>query len=184
QTKSITAPPKDPKRFFPTNSPVIDLPYGNLEPVVNILHNEQFIFVMYYAPWCAKSMSLRWEFQKAAKFMQNQVKFIGINCWWPQGSCRKRYKFMMFPVLYAYFSNLDGYRYLGSSSAEYMVKFLEDLIYPLSLVHSVNEVTDHVAENDMAVLAYFDFNSSPQPPGYLQYYYASMRSVEHGNSNI
>ncbi|KAK6170535.1 hypothetical protein SNE40_018909 [Patella caerulea] len=179
QAKTITEPPKEPKRFFPSFSPVLDLPYGNLEPVVNILEKDRFIFVMYYAPWCAKSMTMRWEFQKAAKFMQNQVKFIGINCWWPEGSCRKRYKFVMFPVLYAYFSQLDGYRYLGSASAEYMVKFLEDLTYPLSLLHTQDEVVDVVAKYDTAVVAYFGFNTSPQPPGYLQYYYASMRSVEH-----
>lgn len=30
------------------------------------------------------------------------------------------------------------------------------------------------------VVGYFDFNSSPQPPGYQQFYFASMRVVEHG----
>lgn len=30
------------------------------------------------------------------------------------------------------------------------------------------------------VVGHFDFNSSPQPPGFQQFYYAAMRVVEHG----
>lgn len=30
------------------------------------------------------------------------------------------------------------------------------------------------------VLGYFSFNSSPQPPGYKQFFYSSMRVVENG----
>ena len=32
------------------------------------------------------------------------------------------------------------------------------------------------------VIGFFDFHASPQPPGYDQFYYASMRSIELGKS--
>ncbi|XP_041365008.1 thioredoxin domain-containing protein 11-like [Gigantopelta aegis] len=179
KSKPITIPPRPPKRFFPLGSPVLEFPYGELDPVVELLGQEEVIFLMYYAPWCAKSMAVRWEFNKAAKHLQNQVKFVAVNCWWPDGQCRKRYKFLMYPVLFVYYLNIDGYRYLGVLSADHMVKFLENIMYPLTSFHRKTEILDFIARHDSAVLGYFDFNASPQPPGFQQFYLASMRVVEH-----
>lgn len=74
-TKQILEPAKTPGRFFPLGSSVIDFPFGDIMPVAESMYREELIFVMYYAPWCAKSMQVRNEFQKAAKVMQNRVSF-------------------------------------------------------------------------------------------------------------
>ena len=42
-----------------------------------------------------------------------QVKFVAINCWWNEGECRRKYKFISYPVLYVYHTILDGYQYSG-----------------------------------------------------------------------
>lgn len=167
-----------PRKFFPFHSPVLEFPFGGVTPLLELTIKDEITFVMYYAPWCTRSMAVRWEFHKAAKFMQNRVKFVAINCWWNEGECRQKYKFMSYPVLYVYHTILDGYQYSGVHTAEHFVKFLEDILYPLTYLHDGKEMQKFVSLNDNAVIGYFDFNSSPQPPGYLQFYYASMRSVE------
>lgn len=177
-SKPIILPPMPPRKFFPFSSPVLEFPFGRVAPLLELTIQDEITFVMYYAPWCTRSMAVRWEFHKAAKFMQNRVKFVAINCWWNEGECRRKYKFMSYPVLYVYHTILDGYQYSGVHTAEHFVKFLEDIIYPLTYLHDENEVKKFISLNDNAVIGYFDFNSSPQPPGYLQFYYASMRSVE------
>ena len=63
-----------PRYFFSHKSPVWDFPGGNLEDVANFLNEEEFVFVMYYAPWDAKCMHIRWEFEKAARFLQKEVR--------------------------------------------------------------------------------------------------------------
>ncbi|XP_025095918.1 thioredoxin domain-containing protein 11-like isoform X3 [Pomacea canaliculata] len=133
---------------------------------------------MYYAPWCARSRAAVIQFTKAAQFMEGQVRFVAVNCWYPDGMCRKQYKFLFFPVFFAYHDNIDGFRYMGIQRAEFMVKFLEDLFNPLKLLRKMDEVQDFVIQHDTVVLGYFSFNSSPQPPGYKQFFYASMRVVE------
>jgi hypothetical protein len=34
---------------------------------------EEFIFVMYYAPWCGRSIAARDEFDKAARYLEEEV---------------------------------------------------------------------------------------------------------------
>jgi hypothetical protein len=46
---------------------------GDLNPLIDQLHHEDLVFVMYYAPWCAKSHVAKTQFMKAARFMEGQV---------------------------------------------------------------------------------------------------------------
>jgi thiol-disulfide isomerase/thioredoxin len=62
-----------PSPFFPSKSPVLEDQYGDLERLRDRLTKDEIIFVMYYAPWCSKCMEVRWEFHKAAVFMQEEV---------------------------------------------------------------------------------------------------------------
>ncbi|XP_076458267.1 thioredoxin domain-containing protein 11-like [Babylonia areolata] len=181
KSKPLVVPARTPEPLFrgSSMSSVVDLHGGDLDPLVDLLQQEDLVFVMYYAPWCAKSHALSAQFSTAAKFMEGQVRFVAVNCWYPEGPCRKQYKFLLFPVFFAYHKNNDGYRYMGIERAEFMVKFLEDLQYPLSLLRDSSEVQNFVTQHDTVVVGYFDFNSSPQPPGFQQFFYASMRVVEH-----
>ena len=62
-----------PRRFFAANSMVLDYPYGHLADVGNLLTDREALFVMYYAPWCAKSRWVRSEFEQAADYMRTDV---------------------------------------------------------------------------------------------------------------
>ncbi|KAK3594865.1 hypothetical protein CHS0354_005939 [Potamilus streckersoni] len=179
--KQLTIPAKPPSRFFPLGSSVLDFPFGNLQPAINLLEKEEFLFVMYYAAWSAESIELRTEFINAAKY-HDIAKFVAINCWHPEGECRQRQMFSSYPEFYAYHKGVqNGYRFTGIVKAEYMVKFLQSLVYTLEFLCAEEEVKQFIAKHDNAVIGYFDFNASPQPPGkdFLQFYFASLRIVEY-----
>ena len=74
-TKPITMNPPPPRRFFPASSPVQDIYNGNFQELASLMFDKQgeFSFVMYYAPWCGKSLYIRREFDKAAVYMHKQV---------------------------------------------------------------------------------------------------------------
>ena len=71
--KQIQRPAAAPRRFFPSHSNVVDFYTGSLTPVIKLLEDEELIFVMYYAPWCAQSVRVRGEFIKAARVMGDTV---------------------------------------------------------------------------------------------------------------
>ncbi|XP_053384663.1 thioredoxin domain-containing protein 11-like isoform X2 [Mercenaria mercenaria] len=178
--KQITQPASLPHKFFPSHSRVADYPFGNLQPVIKLLGDEELIFVMYYAPWCAQSVRVRGEFMRAAKVLYNSVKFAAINCWFPEGECRQRMKFYSYPELFIYHSGVsDGYRFTGIKEAEYFVKFAESFLFPLKSLTTERQITEFIAQNDNTVIGYFDFNSSPQPPGpgFHQFYLTAIRII-------
>ncbi|XP_064609411.1 thioredoxin domain-containing protein 11-like [Liolophura sinensis] len=178
QTKPVIVPPRTPSRFFPLNSLVKDFPYGAMEPVTSILADNEFIFIMFYAPWCSRSKVARAEFQKAARAMQGEVKFVSINCSWKEGDCRRRLKFPYFPQFYVYHTHLNGFRFQGIIGAEHMVKFLDNLRFPLTFIYDRQRLKDFISSQETSVVGYFDYGTSPEPPGFQQFYYAAMRICE------
>ncbi|XP_064639804.1 thioredoxin domain-containing protein 11-like [Lineus longissimus] len=167
-----------PSPFFPSQSPVVEDQYGDLERLRDCLTKDEIIFVMYYAPWCSKCMEVRWEFHKAAVFMQEEVTFAAVNCWWPEGECKRTQAPITFPLFYVYHTTLDGFRYTGHFTADHMVNFLGHFLFPIMPLHSLKNVSDILVQYDNAVIGYFDFYASPQPPGYSQFYYAALRILE------
>ncbi|XP_013398415.1 thioredoxin domain-containing protein 11 [Lingula anatina] len=175
--RTITQSQPGPRRFFPISSAVIDSPLGALQPLSELVHQEEVLFVMYYAPWCAQSMEARWEFEKAARYFHRQVTFAAVNCWWPLGQCANIHDFHAFPVFFFYHTHLEGFPYLGLRTVEHMIAFLERFLYPLTYVTTQDQVKALKIHSDNVVLSFFDFNASPQPPGLVQFYYASMRMI-------
>ena len=54
----------------------MDYHFGELLPVIKLLQDEELIFVMYYAPWCAESVRVRGEFIRAAKTIGEAVSMV------------------------------------------------------------------------------------------------------------
>jgi len=77
---TVTRPPPPPRQFFHRSSGVIDFPYGDLSGAMSLLKEggEELLFVMYYAPWCARCMAIREEFSTAARYMNDEVSFCHI----------------------------------------------------------------------------------------------------------
>ncbi|BFZ03084.1 hypothetical protein BsWGS_06123 [Bradybaena similaris] len=178
--KPVTLAAKQPQYMFAPASLVMDSPRGSLMPLIQVLNQEELVFVMYYAPWCSKSQTARAEFIKAANFFGGEIKFAAVNCWWPEGECRKRYKFLMFPVFMLYHTKLDGYRYFGLHRAEQMIQFVENILKPVSIIHSPTDTMEMIAKYDTVVIGYFNISSLDNVGAYRQFYYASMRILEKG----
>ncbi|XP_061181878.1 thioredoxin domain-containing protein 11-like [Saccostrea echinata] len=176
--KNVLHPPKHPKPFFPPGSSVLDYPWGDLMPVADLLMKRELLVVLYYAPWCDESMRARAEYSKAARFLQDKVLFVAINCWWPQGACKTNYKFHRFPEIFVYHTTIDGIRYSGPILAEYIIRFVEELMYPLTFLYSEDMILNFVSKQDNSIIGFFEFNSSPQPPGFIQFFYAAIRLME------
>ncbi|ELT97507.1 hypothetical protein CAPTEDRAFT_221464 [Capitella teleta] len=153
-----------PRRFFPASSLIIDLPYGNIGDIGQLQPQYEVLFVMYYAPWCAKSRRVKTEFEKAALYLRDEVQFVAINCWYPGGQCRQQNSFAGFPEIYLYHTHLNGFKYSGILTAEYLVAFLQAMLRPFSYLRHQVDVASFLAVCD--------------PPGFQQFYYAAMRSIE------
>lgn len=98
---------------------------------------------MYYAPWDAESQSARKQFEFTAKHMEKYVSFLAVNCWHPNGECRNKYnKVYGWPVLIAYPTHGSGIQYNGPIIAEYMIKFLINLCWPLKRQPINNNLID------------------------------------------
>lgn len=74
--KPLVLAPQLPHPIFPYASPILDFSLGDLHPLIELLRHEDFVFVMYYAPWCARSRAAVIQFTKAAQFMEGQVCYM------------------------------------------------------------------------------------------------------------
>ncbi|RUS77119.1 hypothetical protein EGW08_015106 [Elysia chlorotica] len=176
--KPVVLTPSLPQYMFHPSGPVHDAPLGTLGPLIQMLQKDEIVVTLYYAPWCTKSREARFEYLKAALYFEGKVRFAAINCWWGEGECRKRYKFLMFPVLMVYHTKLDGYRFSDTFRAEHIVKFVERLMHPVSVVHSKQDVQELVAKHDTVVFGHFNLSCESHIGGYRQFYFASMRIIE------
>lgn len=116
--KQITRPAELPRPFFPSHSHVKDFMFGSLQPVIKLLEDEEIIFAMYYAPWCAESKLVRGEFISAAKVLSNTVHFYSPLTQLTSISVNK-FIFLIFIAVYALYNYMELttvffiYRYLS-----------------------------------------------------------------------
>lgn len=100
ETAKKTRPASPPRRFFAKHSPVNDSYRGHLDS--EWVHKYDVSLVLYYAPWDAASMRARDAFEYLAYRYGNQFAFGAVNCWWPNGHCRKRHSPSLYPVVVAH----------------------------------------------------------------------------------
>ncbi|KAH6942085.1 hypothetical protein HPB50_000660 [Hyalomma asiaticum] len=100
ETAKKTRPASPPRRFFSKHSPVNDSYRGQLDP--ERVHRYDVSLVLYYAPWDAASMRARDAFEYLAYRYRSQFAFGAVNCWWPNGRCRKRHSPSFYPVIVAH----------------------------------------------------------------------------------
>lgn len=118
--------------FFGKDSPVIDWYRGHLSDAIEHAKKSDLAFIMYYAPWDAESQHARKEFEEAARHMERHVAFGAVNCWHPTGECHSKYnKVYGWPVFIVYPTHGRGIQYTGPAKAEYMIKFLYSIIFPI-----------------------------------------------------
>ncbi|XP_062820666.1 thioredoxin domain-containing protein 11 [Anolis carolinensis] len=177
RAKDVTLPARPPVSFFALTSPVHDLFLGQLDHAEDIRRDSDVSLFYFYAPWCGQSVAVREEIEKVAGILADQVLFVAINCWWNQGKCRKQKQFFYFPVIYLYHQSFGPIEYKGPMNAVYIEKFVRRVMTPLHYISSQSKLQRFLSHYEPGVLGYFEFNTSPQPPGYLTFFTSALHSL-------
>ncbi|KAF7689162.1 hypothetical protein HF521_012515 [Silurus meridionalis] len=152
RAKSMVALARPPVRFLSQSVPLVDLYLGQQDQAEKLIEGSDVSVIFYYAPWCAHSIAAREHIQQVALHLANQVQFVAVNCWWHQGKCRKQQNFFQYPVLHVYYRS-----------------FIRRVSAPLTYLPSRSALHTFLSHHQPGVVGFFDFNSSPQPPGYLTF---------------
>ncbi|KAM7152200.1 thioredoxin domain-containing protein 11 [Macrochelys suwanniensis] len=178
RAKDVTMAAEVPVNFFSSRSPVLDLFRGQLDYADYIRQDSEVALYFFYAPWCGQSIAAREEIEQVASRLADQVLFVAVNCWWNQGKCRKQKHFFYFPVIYLYHRSFGPIEYKGPMSAVYIEKFVRRVMTPLLYISSRSKLLDILSYYEPGVLGYFEFNASPQPPGYLTFFTSALHSLK------
>ncbi|XP_052459593.1 thioredoxin domain-containing protein 11 isoform X2 [Carassius gibelio] len=176
RVKSVVASPRAPLRFFPAEAPLVDLFLGQLEEVDGLLEEADVSLVFYYAPWCAHCLAARQHVQQVALRLAQQVQFVAVNCWWHQGRCRKQKSFFQYPVIHLFYRRVGPIQYRGPVRSEYLESFIQRVSAPLTYLPSVRALHTFLTQHQ-AVVGYFQFNSSPQPAGYITFLLSALHAL-------
>ncbi|XP_063790375.1 thioredoxin domain-containing protein 11 isoform X2 [Pseudophryne corroboree] len=68
--------------------------------------------------------------------------------------------------------------YKGPLTAGYIEKFIRRVMSPISYIASVERLKDFLSNYQPGVLGFFEFNASPQPPGYLTFFSSALHSLQ------
>ncbi|XP_064415111.1 thioredoxin domain-containing protein 11 isoform X3 [Latimeria chalumnae] len=178
RAKDVVVLARPPVRFFSARSPVIDLYRGQLDQAEQIRSDSEVSLLYFYAPWCGQSITAKVEIEQVAKRLVDQVLFVAVNCWWNQGKCRKQKNLFYYPVIYLYHRRFAPIEYKGPLTAAYIEKFIRRVMSPLLYIPSRTGLLDFLAHYEPRVLGYFEFNASPQPPGYLTFFTSALYALK------
>ncbi|XP_077462169.1 thioredoxin domain-containing protein 11 [Stigmatopora argus] len=178
RANNVVAAAKPPLRFFSPDSPVVDLYLGQLDQIERLRSVAEVSFVFFYAPWCAHSMAARQEVQLVAQKLAKQVLFVAINCWWSRGRCRRINRFHQYPVIHLFYRRFGPIEYSGPVVAAYMESFILRVITPLTYLPSRDALREFLSCHEPRVVGFFQFNASPQPPGYVTYLASALQALK------
>ncbi|XP_054460411.1 thioredoxin domain-containing protein 11 [Anoplopoma fimbria] len=178
RAKDVVAAARPPVRFFSAEAPVVDLYLGQLDQVERLRSVAEVSLIFFYAPWCAHSMAARQEVQQVAKKLAKQVQFVAVNCWWNHGKCRKQNRFYQYPIIHLFYRRFGPIEYKGPFVAPYVESFILRVITPLTYLPSRATVEEFLSYHEPRVVGFFQFNSSPQPPGYITYLSSALQALK------
>lgn len=177
RAKNVVAPARPPVRFFSSEAPVIDLYLGQIDQVERLRSMAEVSLIFLYAPWCAHSMAARQEVQVVAKKLAKQVQFVAVNCWWSQGRCRKQNRLYQYPTIHLFYRRFGPIEYKGPFVAPYVESFVLKVLTPFTYLSSQAKLQDFLSNHEPRVVGFFQFNSSPQPPGFLTYVSSALQTL-------
>uniref|UniRef100_A0A3B4AB75 Uncharacterized protein n=1 Tax=Periophthalmus magnuspinnatus TaxID=409849 RepID=A0A3B4AB75_9GOBI len=175
RAKNVVAPARPPVRFFSPEAPVVDLYLGQIDQRLRSVADVSLLFL--YAPWCAHSMAARQELQLVAHKLAKQVQFVAVNCWWSHGRCRKQRRLYQYPSIQLFFRRFGPIEYKGPFVAPYVESFVLRVLTPLTYLPSEAVLRDFLSYHEPRVVGFFQFHSSPQPPGYLTYLRSALQAL-------
>uniref|UniRef100_A0A8C5HSH8 Thioredoxin domain-containing protein n=1 Tax=Gouania willdenowi TaxID=441366 RepID=A0A8C5HSH8_GOUWI len=176
--KNVVTAARPPVRFFSPEAPVVDLYFGQLDQVERLRSMAEVSLIFFYAPWCAHSLAARQEVQQVAMKLAKQVQFVAINCWWIQGKCRRQNHFYQYPVIHLFYRRFGPIEYNGPFVAPYVESFILKVITPLTYLPSRTHLEAFLSYHEPGVVGFFQFNASPQPPGYITYLSSALQALK------
>lgn len=177
RAKNVVALARTPVRFFPAEGPVVDLFLGQIEEAERLREEADVSLMFYYAPWCAHSITARQHVQQAALRLAGEVQFVAVNCWWHQGKCRKQKSLFQYPVIHLYYWRFGPVEYRGPVQAEYLESFIQRVSTPLTYLPTRRALHTFLTHQQQGVVGYFQFNSSPQPAGYISFLLSALHAL-------
>uniref|UniRef100_W5KYF0 Thioredoxin domain containing 11 n=1 Tax=Astyanax mexicanus TaxID=7994 RepID=W5KYF0_ASTMX len=177
RAKNVVAVAPTPVRFFSPQFPVVDLFLGQQDQVDRLREEADVCVLVYYAPWCAHSINTRDHIQQVALRMANEVRFVGVNCWWNQGKCRKQKSFFKYPVIQLFYRRFGPIEYRGPLVGEYIESFIRKVVSPLTYLPTRSALNTFISHHEQGVVGFFEFNSSPQPPGYVTFLTSALHAL-------
>lgn len=140
-----------PSKFFTSGNPFItEFEFGQLKELWTRLSQNEISFTFYYAPWDADCIRARNEIETAANHYGQQIFFGAINCWWPEGECRKYQNIRRYPRLVAHIRSEGEVLYKGPLLASYIIPFLDNVMNPLMPIQNEGELLDLRAKHDVS----------------------------------
>ncbi|KAJ0051133.1 hypothetical protein NL108_014609, partial [Boleophthalmus pectinirostris] len=177
RAKNVVAPARPPVRFFSSEAPVVDLYLGQIDQVERLRSVADVSLLFLYAPWCAHSMAARHELQLVAHKLAKQVQFVAVNCWWSHGRCRKQKRLYQYPSIQLFYRRFGPIEYKGPFVAPYVESFVLRVLSPFTYLPSEAVLRDFLSYHEPRVVGFFQFHSSPQPPGYLTYVLSALHAL-------
>uniref|UniRef100_A0A8D3DL89 Thioredoxin domain-containing protein n=1 Tax=Scophthalmus maximus TaxID=52904 RepID=A0A8D3DL89_SCOMX len=178
RAENVVAAARPPVRFFSAEAPVVDLFLGQLDQVERLRSVAEVSLIFFYAPWCAHSMAARQEVQQVASKLAKQVQFVAVNCWYSQGKCRRQNHFYQYPIIHLFYRRFGPIEYKGPFVAPYVESFILRVITPLTYLPSRATLEDFLSYHEPRVVGFFQFNSSPLPPGYITYLSSALQALK------
>ena len=80
-----------------------------------------------------------------------QIFFGAINCWWPEGECRKYQSIHRYPHLVAHIRTEGEVEYKGPILASYIIPFLDNVMNPLVPIQNEGELLDLRSKHDVSL---------------------------------
>lgn len=175
--KNVVAAARSPVRFFTAGVPVVDLFLGQLDEAYRLRDEADVSVMFYYAPWCARSITARQHVQHVALRLAEEVQFVAVNCWWHHGKCRKQKNFFQYPVIHLYYRRFGPIEYRAPVLSEYLESFIQRVSRPLTYLPTRKALHTFLNHQQQGVVGYFEFNSSPQPAGYLVFLFSALMAL-------
>ncbi|XP_061687090.1 thioredoxin domain-containing protein 11 isoform X1 [Syngnathoides biaculeatus] len=123
-------------------------------------------------------MAARQEVQLVAEKLSKQVQFVAINCWWSRGRCRRLNHFYKYPTIHLFYRRFGPIEYKGPHVAAYVERFILRVITPLTYLPSRAALREFLSCHEPRVVGFFQFNASPQPPGYVTYLASALQALK------
>jgi len=137
---------------------VIELSYRNFDAAIA---ENPLIFVEFFAPWCGHCKHLAPEYEKAAIELKGRIPFAKVNCDSEDNKpLMQRFGVQGFPTL-KLFRDGNPKDYEGGRTADEIVSFLNRQLIPtISVLESVNDVSNFVNQERVVIVGFFESRDS------------------------